>query len=129
METFGIIIQIGIFVTIIISPIIILRKNKSFIKTNLLAIPIISLLVIIGSYWPHFYKDIRLVSMGVNVEGMNKAERTINVEPELKEKAEELYWSLMGIGWPLKAIFGIVLFVLYPSILYIVNRAWKQLKQ
>ena len=47
---------------------------------------------------------------------MSDAERAQNVAPELRDEATRLYWSKMGIGWPLKAIFGMIVVVPFLSV-------------
>ncbi|GAA0706054.1 MULTISPECIES: hypothetical protein [Vreelandella] len=121
METLGIAISLVMAGLIIATPIYCVAKSRSFIRLNLISIPIIFTLVIAGAYWPHFYKDVRLEMMGLDFDGMSDEERTRNVTPEQKEEAIELYWSLMGIGWPLQAIIGMVLVLPYPSTVWLVG--------
>ena len=68
--------------------------------------------------WLHFYTDLRLNLMGFDFDGMSDIERTRNIVPELQAEATKLYWSHMGIGWPLKTIIGIIVMSLYPSLSY-----------
>jgi len=44
------------------------------------------------------YADLRLYQIGFNFDGMNDAQRALNVSVELKDEATKLYWSNMGIG-------------------------------
>jgi hypothetical protein len=67
--------------------------------------------------------------MGVNFDGMTDSERTQNVSPELREEANKLYWSLMGVGWPLQAIFGTVLVAPYPSAVWLIVFGVKRYKR
>ncbi|MES9900747.1 MAG: hypothetical protein ABW148_17255 [Sedimenticola sp.] len=119
METLGIAISIGLVALIVAIPIYAVSKGLSFVRSNLFSIPIILCLVTVGAYWPHFYKDLRLEMMGVNREGMTDVQRTRNVSPGLQGEAIELYWSLMGVGWPFKAIIGMVLIAPYPSVVWL----------
>lgn len=121
METLGIVVSIGIAALIIAAPIYAVLKGSGFFRTNLISIPVIFALVTAGAFWPHFHKDVRLKLMGVNSEGMSYEERTRNVPPEKKGEAEDLYWSLMGIGWPLQAIIGMVIVSPYPSVVWLVG--------
>ena len=128
METLGIAISIGLVALIVAYPIYVVSKGQGFVRTNLISIPIIFVLVIAGAYWPHFYKDVRLELMGFDFEGMSDEERTRHVSPERKGEAINLYWSLMGIGWPLKAIIGIVILLPYPTVVWLVGGLAKRIR-
>jgi len=129
METTQNIIMLGILLSILSFPIFIVRKNYRFIKTNFISIPIISMLIALGAISPHFFKDIKLWKMNVNIEGVTAAERTKNVKPELRAEAEELYWSLMGVGWPIPAIFWIILMLPYTSIIFGIKILFRWVKK
>ena len=118
MEPLGIGIQFVFITLIILTPLIFVIKGYGFIKANMTSIPFIFLVVFIGAYWPHFYANFQLELMGFDFDGMNDIERARNVAPELRGEATKLYWSNMGIGWPLKAIFGMVLVTPYPSVVW-----------
>lgn len=118
METLGIAIQLGLLAAIVAIPIIGVSKGYSFVRLNAISLPLICFLIALTAYWPHYYSDLRLEHMGFDFEGMSAAERAKNVLPESQEEATELYWSKMGLGWPLKAIFGIVLFAPYPTLVW-----------
>jgi hypothetical protein len=72
----------------------------------------------VATYWPHFYSHYRLEQIGFDFAGMNDVERVRNVLPEMRDEATMLYWSNMGVGWQLKAIFGIAMFALYPTVVW-----------
>ena len=128
MEALGIGIQIVFIALIILVPIISVFKGYGFLRANMISIPFIFLVVVIGAYWPHFYADLRLELMGFDFEGMNDVERARNVALELRGEATKLYWSNMGIGWPLKAIFGMLFVALYPSTFWCVVAIVKYIK-
>jgi hypothetical protein len=128
MKTVETIFQLGSVILIFCVPIFVVIKNYGFIKTNMIAVPLVSFLIVLGSVSPHFFKDVRLSLMNVNIEGMSKEERTKNVKPELREEAEELYWSLMGVGWPLTAMIWIVFLAPYPSLIFGVKILIKRLR-
>jgi len=118
MEVLGIAIHIGFFVAIFVIPIVGVSKCYGFVRLNAISLPLICFLMTLVAYWPHFYSDLRLELMGFDFEGMSDTERARNVLPETREEATALYWSNMGIGWPLKAIFGMVLFAPYPTVVW-----------
>ena len=69
------------------------------------------------SSWPHIYVDFRLEELGYNQLGMAESERLENVDPAFHEEATGLYWSNMGLGWPLQAILIFVFILPYPSVM------------
>lgn len=118
MEALGIAIQLGFLAALVAIPIIGATKGYGFVRINAVSLPLICFLIALIAYWPHFYSDLRLELMGFDFDGMSDAERSRNVLPAMREEATALYWSNMGIGWPLKAIFGIVLFAPYPTVVW-----------
>lgn len=118
MDNFGIAIMILLLLAILLIPIYFCFKGYGFFKLYLIAYPIMAAIIVILAYWPHFYTDIQLLQMGFDSEGLSFEERTKNVQPELHEKAEALYWLGMGVGWPLTAILWLVIFSPYPLVLW-----------
>ncbi|HEC00775.1 MAG TPA: hypothetical protein ENI91_03705 [Sphingomonadales bacterium] len=132
MEAFGILIQTLFVGMIFATPFLVLayrnraNKNTGIIFINIISLPIIFAIVLISAYWPEFFGNIRLSSMGFDFYGMTDFERTLGVSPELKAEANSLYWSNMGIGWPLKALIAFVFFVPYPSISLLIFKFLKR---
>lgn len=118
MEALGFAIQIGFLAAIVATPIVVVSKGYGVVRVNIVSLPLICSLIALAAYWPHFYSDLRLELMGFDFEGMNDAERARNVLPELREEATTLYWSNMGVGWPLRMIYGIALFLPYPTVVW-----------
>ena len=58
---------------------------------------------------------------GYNIDGMNDVEFYGNVSPENMERVKELERSIFGIGYPVKAFFGIVIFSPYLFVVYLVG--------
>lgn len=110
---------------IIFSPIlilIILKKLK--IKRTLIIYSLISLLVLgaliwIFAWWADKSDMIILEHYGYNNYGWTETERFQNVAQENFEKVKSLEANSMGIGWPLKAIFGFAMTVPYLIIVYL----------
>ena len=59
---------------------------------------------------------------------MNHNEFYENVSSENMEKVKSLETSIMGIGWPLKAIFGFVIFLPYLIFVYIGKNSFDKVK-
>ena len=68
--------------------------------------------------WDDFYKFLRLTLLNFDFDGMSDDERVRNVSPDQKNIAIDLYWSNMGIGWPLKVIF--LMFIATPYSIIII---------
>lgn len=115
-----------LMICILLVPFFILNKiNKGRLKYKFLLYFFIS--IIVTSFlsflfaWSANTEDLMLLShYGYNIDGMNQSEFYGNVQPENLERVNSLVTSVMGIGWPLKAIFGCVLFVPYVLFVYLV---------
>jgi len=83
-------------------------------------------MLIVGAYWPHFYTEVCLDLMGYDSLGMSETERLQNVVPEMHEEATQLYWSNMGVGWPMKAIIWMVILLPYPLIVWLCGFGYKK---
>ncbi len=107
----------GLILSLPILTIIRLRKRnvkKVAIKYFLIGLFIMALLISIFAVWGDFSNLILLNHYGYSVDGMNYE----NVLPENRERVDTLVTSLMGIGWPLKAIFGFVMTIPYLIFVY-----------
>ena len=71
-------------------------------------------LISIFAAWGDFSNLILLNHYGYSVDGMNYE----NVLPENRERVDTLVTSLMGIGWPLKAMFGFIMTIPYLIFVY-----------
>lgn len=76
-----------------------------------------------SAFWPYLYTDIRLQAMGFDFHGLSDAERVRNLAPSLRGEATELYWSGMGVGWPLTAILWSIIFAPYPLVVWFIKKA------
>lgn len=125
METLITISNFLILGLIIFSPILILVILKKLkIKRTLIIYSLISLLVLGALIWIFAWRDdksdmIILEHYGYNNYGWTETERFQNVAQENFEKVKSLEANSMGIGWPLKAIFGFVMTVPYLIIVYL----------
>jgi len=72
----------------------------------------------IFAWWSHESDLILLKHYGYNIDGMNETEFYGNVSPENMEQVNRLVTSVMGIGWPLKAMFGFVMTIPYLIFVY-----------
>ncbi|MEO1622438.1 MAG: hypothetical protein AAFU53_15575 [Cyanobacteria bacterium J06632_3] len=121
----GDIIQLVLTLLAISVPAVCALKGYSFLKTNLISIPVLFAIVFLGAYLADIYPLIQLNFMGFDFQGMNETERMLNVNPVHRDAAAELYGSIFGIGWPLKAIFAMLFVTPYPSAVWV---AWTLVK-
>ncbi|MGD1863322.1 MAG: hypothetical protein ACFB0D_02080 [Phormidesmis sp.] len=115
VSALGDVIAFLLMVIAIAAPAICTLKGYTFLKTNLIAIPTLFAIIILSAYLADIYPLIQLQLLGFDLHGMSEAERMLNVAPASRALATELYGSIFGIGWPLKAIFAIVIVSPYPS--------------
>jgi MFS family permease len=94
-------------------------SSRTFVRNLAASLAIAMCIAALLAYWPHLYQDIRLEMLGVDTLGLDDAERVRNVAPENREEAIALYWSLMGVGWVLQAIFISVLVVPYQLVVWL----------
>lgn len=73
-----------------------------------------ALLMSIFAAWADVSNLMLLNYYGYSVDGANYE----NVLPENRERVDSLVTSIMGIGWPLKAIFGFVMTIPYLIFVY-----------
>jgi hypothetical protein len=120
METLITISNFLILGLIISSPILLLRflKKKSrkriALKFFLIGLFLMALLIFVYAVWANISNLILLNHYGYSVDGMNYE----NVLAENREIVDRLVTNIMGIGWPLKAMFGFVMTIPYLIFVY-----------
>lgn len=127
MEILNFFVIFLVLVIIVFAPIFCASKRYSFVKSYLISTGLISFMLVIGAYWPELYRELQLDCMGFNFEGLNDAERTKDVLPEMRDEAKDLYWSNIGIGWPLKALIWIVILLPYPLVIFLLALGCRRL--
>ncbi len=120
METIITIINfiiLGLIISLPILTITRLRKSntrKVAVKYYLIGLFLMAFLISIFAVWGDFSNLILLNHYGYSVDGMNYE----NLLPENRERVDTLVTSLMGIGWPLKAMFGFIMTIPYLIFVY-----------
>jgi hypothetical protein len=112
----GLILASPIFILILLKR---LDTKEILITYSLVSLLITGVLILIFAWWADKSDMILLEHYGYNWDGWNDAERFKNVTSEHKERVKEILISVMGIGWPVKAIFGFEMFIPYLIIVYI----------
>jgi len=132
------IITFLLLVGLIICPILLLRQiNKTKIKFKFityltLGLILTAIIAFVFAWWAYTSDLILLKHYGYNIDGMNETEFYGKVLPENMDKVKSLETSIMGIGWPLKAILTFVfyspyLFIVY-FIVYLIEKKLNKLK-
>jgi len=99
-----------------------LRIRRKLIYYSLIGILLLGLIIFISAWW-NYKSDLMLLKhYGYNIDGMNKTEFYGDVLPENMQKVKNIEASVMGIGWSLKAMLGIIMITPYLGIIYILNR-------
>ena len=125
MEIFITITNFLILGLIIATPILLLlilnklKTKRVLIFYFLTGLLVLGLLIWIFAWWGYESDLILLKHYGYNIDGMNDTEFYGNVSPENMERVKGLETSIMGIGWPLKAIFGFAIFMPYLIVVYV----------
>jgi hypothetical protein len=126
MEILATLISIVLLIGLIVSPILIQsRLNKSNQKYKLViyvftATIFTSLPMLLFSWWSDKSNEILLSHYGYDFDAMNGAERFAKVASENIERVKKLEISMMGIGWPLKAIISYLFYFPYLLIIYFI---------
>ena len=124
METLITISNFLILGLIIFAPILILiilkrlKTKRTVIIYSLIGLFVLGVLMLIFAWWSHESDLILLKHFGYNIDGMSETEFFGNVLPENMDKVKRLETSVMGIGWPVKAIFGFVMTIPYLIFVY-----------
>jgi len=137
MEFLDTVITLILLVGLLASPILLLRFiNRTNIKykfiTYLTIGFVITLSIMFGFAWWSYKSDLILLKQyGYNIDGMNEKEFYGKVLPENIDKVKSLQTSIMGIGWPLKAILMFSFYSPYLLIIfganYLIRRKSKKL--
>jgi hypothetical protein len=122
VTTISFVLLIGLFVSPILILIVLNRLNikYKFIFYLILAIVITSIITLTFGWWADTSYRILLAHYGYYLDAMNDAERFANVSVENMERVKRLEISMLGIGWPLKALMGYVVFSPYLLIVYLI---------
>ena len=77
-----------------------------------------AILAFVFAWWSYKSDLILLKHYGYDIDGMNETEFYGKVLPENMDKVKGFETSIMGIGWPLKAIMTFIFYLPYLLIIY-----------
>lgn len=119
---------------LILSPIFILIKvNKFNVRFKFIIYLIIGIItsafiMFAFAWWSNKSNLILLKHYGYNIDGMSETEFYEKVLPENMDKVKNIETSIMGIGWPLKAIMSFPFYIPYLFVVFIIYSSVKKLK-
>jgi hypothetical protein len=135
MDILTTILSIILLSGLIISPFLILHRLKErnvkykFIVYLTIGILITATITLIFAWWTDISNEILLSLYGYDFEAMNDIERFANVTEENMKRVKNLEISIMGIGWPLKAIMSYAFYSPYLLIVYLITYLVKKSKK
>ena len=124
MEFLVNLITLTLFIGLLTNPILLLRFiNRTNIKHKFISyltagVLLTAILVFVFAWWAYKSDLILLEYYGYDKDGMNEQEFYGKVLPENMDKVKSLETSIMGIGWPLKAILTFIFYAPYLLIIY-----------
>ena len=124
MEFLDTVITLILLGGLITSPFFLLRFiNRTNVKYKFIlyltiGIVLTSIITLVFAWYAYTSNLLLLEHYGYNIDGMNEAERYGKVLPEKMDKVKSLETSIMGIGWPLKAILTYIFYSPYLLLVY-----------
>lgn len=126
MEILIEIISYSLIIALIASPVIILiglkrfkiEKHKVLIYLTI-GLFITAIITLTLGWWLDYSNEMLLSHYGVDFDAINDTEKYSKVSAENLEKVKSLEISMMGIGWPLKAIITFSLYSPYLFLIYL----------
>ena len=101
-------------------------KNK-FVVFLISSIIFGGIFLILFAWWCDYSNILLLKFYGYNIDGMNETELYGKVSLKNLQKVKDLESSIMGIGWPLKAIMLYPFYVIYILVSYpLINMSLKK---
>lgn len=105
------------------------KKKKVFLRYSLIGFILLAILIFVFAWWTDKSDIILLSHYGYNFDAMTDLDRYKNVTIENLEKVKFIEVSVMGLGWPLKAIFAEVLVIPYLFIVYLLFYVISKIKK
>jgi hypothetical protein len=94
-----------------------------------LGLIITATITLIFAWWTDISNEILLSHYGYDLDAMNDIERFTNVTEENMKRVKTLEISIMGIGWPLKAIMTYVFYSPFLLLVYLITYLFKKYKK
>lgn len=93
-------------------------KDKKYLVSLILAFFIVDgVLLLVYFGWDDYSTKWLMEYYGYDLDGMSESECYRNVKPDDRGMVEGMLSHIMGIGWPLRAVFAYVLIIPFQIIL------------
>jgi uncharacterized protein YacL len=131
MEIITSLVSFTLVIGLLVSPVLLIwRLNKlnlsyKFIFYLIIGILTTGIITLTFAWWAATSDQMLLEHYGYNFDAMNDSERFEKVSPDNIERVKSLEKSMMGIGWPLKAIMTFVFYSPYLIIVYLVTNRFR----
>jgi len=125
MKLFTTVINFLIVILLILSPIVIIkvfRKNDTLsFYFLLIGVLLTFFLTLLFAWWSDYSNQLILTSNGYNFEAIDESNAYKNVAPENLESSKQMIISMMGIGWPVKAVLTYIFYLPYLLLVFLIN--------
>jgi len=94
------------------------RNKNDFMNYLVVGFLTTSVIILIGAWWGDYSTKLLMSHYGFDFEAMNDSDRYKNVLLKNLERVKKLRSDHLGVGWPFKAILGLVVYSPYLLIVY-----------
>lgn len=136
METLKLTISYILLLGIILVPILTFiqvkkgnRYKYDFMTYLVVGVIIASVIIAIGAWWGHYSTELLMSHYGYDFEAMNKTDSFKNVSLKNIERVKNLKKDYLGVGWPFKAIVGLILYLPYLLLIYFGGSLTRRMKR
>ncbi|GAB2524858.1 hypothetical protein GCM10027188_29760 [Lysobacter humi (ex Lee et al. 2017)] len=112
METFDSLVRASLVAAALAGPVLLGRRTSGR-RALVGSVIVAGLFAVAWALWPHVYGEFRLAQLGFDPLGMSESERLAKVPVSARAEAQRIENSLLGIGWPLRALLLLPLALLY----------------
>lgn len=105
---------------------LVMTRKKYYLLCAVLSISILSCVL---SYWPHYFREYKLIFLGADLSGANGYEILSTVNEGNMDEAEAIYNTLWGVGWQVSAFFwAAFVFLPFSIVISVFSYVIKKLK-
>jgi len=131
-STISYILLLGIILVPILTFIQLKKRNRNkndFMNYLVVGVLIVSVILLIGSWWGHYSTKLLMSHYGYDFEAMNKTDSFKNVSLNNLERVKNLKKDYLGVGWPFKAIVGLIMYSPYLLLVYFSGSLIRSMKR
>ena len=130
--TVSYILLLGMILVPILTFIQVKKRNgnrNDFMNYLVVGVLIASVIIWIGAWWGHYSTKLLMSHYGYDFEAMNKTDSFKNVSLKNLERVKNLKKDYLGVGWPFKAIVGLVMYSPYLLLVYFGGSLIRRMKR